>query len=115
LELARKLDFTEDAASKLNSSNCCWLLSRMFFYVFYQPYLCTLIVLYPVFERQIAQRNSQPRAWKTILWKALRLAFWWTMTELALYFFYFGAISQNAAFLRKLPKDEFICIGIAIG
>lgn len=116
LELTRKMKMnnTNQINTKCQSTKS-FLLARMLFYAFYQPYLCAMVVLYPDFESQIAKCMVQSRQWKNIVYKALRLVFWWIMCELILHFFYFGAISQNPAFMRKLPIDEFISICLAIG
>lgn len=91
------------------------LLCRMLFYAFYLPYLFSLIVLYPDFERQMAERHSRPRQWREIGWKAGRVAFWWAICELCLFFLYFGAISLDPQFMDRLPKDQFVSIGMAMG
>src|SRR3569832_1971630 len=51
-------------------------LFRMFYYAFYMPYLISLIVLYPDFVRQIAEKNTRQRNWRKIIWYAVRMAFW---------------------------------------
>lgn len=91
------------------------LYLRMLFYTFYNPYLVSLIVLYRDFERQITERPSRPRDIKDIVIFTLRIAFWWIVLELALHFFYFGAILSDVNFASKLPKNEFVVMGMAIG
>lgn len=39
---------------------------RMLFYAFYQPYMVSLIVLYPEFERQISVRKTKTRNWTKV-------------------------------------------------
>uniref|UniRef100_A0A915NU63 Uncharacterized protein n=1 Tax=Meloidogyne floridensis TaxID=298350 RepID=A0A915NU63_9BILA len=91
------------------------LLERMLFYTFYQPFLFSLIVLYPEFERQYAEINAKQRNWTKIIFKCFRVAFWWAICELCLHFVYFGSIALDTEFMQKLPKDQFVSIGMAIG
>lgn len=62
---------------------------RMLFYTFYIPYLFTLIVLYPEFERQVKERTTKQRDWQDAAWFAARIAFWWITLEISLHFLYF--------------------------
>uniref|UniRef100_A0A1I8BER4 Acyl_transf_3 domain-containing protein n=1 Tax=Meloidogyne hapla TaxID=6305 RepID=A0A1I8BER4_MELHA len=98
-----------------NSKHPIYLLERMLFYTFYQPFLFSLIVLYPEFERQYAYRNAKQRDWIKIIFKCFRVAFWWAVCELCLHFVYFGSIALDTEFMQKLPKDQFVSIGMAIG
>jgi uncharacterized membrane protein (DUF485 family) len=63
----------------------------------------------------MAERHSRPRQWREIGWKAGRVAFWWAICELCLFFLYFGAISLDPQFMDRLPKDQFVSIGMAMG
>lgn len=88
----------------------------MLFYAFYQPYLFSLIVLYPDFERQLAERRRLPdREWARIAFYGARIAFWWCMIEVALHFLYFEAALNDLEFAAALPKNEFVTLGMAIG
>lgn len=88
---------------------------RMIFYAFYQPYLFTLIMLYPDFEKQLEERAKKPRDWKQCATFAFRIAFWWWFLEVILHFFYFEAVLKNLPYLYALPKDQFVSLGMAIG
>ncbi|CAD6196914.1 unnamed protein product [Caenorhabditis auriculariae] len=88
---------------------------RMLFYTYYQPYLFSLIVLYPDFERQIAEKSKKTRDWKKCIFFAFRIAFWWWLMETALHFLYFEAILKNQPYLYSLPKDQFVALGMALG
>ncbi|CAI4227284.1 unnamed protein product [Auanema sp. JU1783] len=88
---------------------------RMLFYTFYQPYLFTLIVLYPDFENQFANRKTKPRDLKNAVWFAVRIAFWWTLAEVMLHYLYFEAVLRDHAYAFSLPKDQFVALGMAIG
>ncbi|CAP30285.1 Protein CBR-HHAT-1 [Caenorhabditis briggsae] len=88
---------------------------RMMFYAFYQPYLFSLIMLYPDFERQIRERNTRQRNWLNCIWSGVRIAFWWWLMETSLHFLYQEAILKNAPYLYSLPKDQFVALGMAMG
>ncbi|GMR36853.1 hypothetical protein PMAYCL1PPCAC_07048, partial [Pristionchus mayeri] len=88
---------------------------RMFFYAFYQPYLVSLIILYPDFERQLKERSTQQRDWRHIITFALRIAFWWGVTDLLLHFFYFESILLHTDDVAKLDKNTFVALGMTMG
>ncbi|GMT14994.1 hypothetical protein PFISCL1PPCAC_6291, partial [Pristionchus fissidentatus] len=88
---------------------------RMFFYTFYQPYLVSLIILYPDFERQIKERSTQQRDWKSIIIFALRIAFWWGVTELVLHFFYFETLLLHTEQVARVDKTTFVALGMTLG
>ncbi|KAH7729689.1 HHAT-1 protein [Aphelenchoides avenae] len=88
---------------------------RMFFYAFYQPYLVSIIVIYPEFEKQMVERGTRARNWRSIGMFAARVAFWWLVAEAALHFLYFEAILADAKFAAQLPKNEFVTLGMALG
>ena len=90
-------------------------LLQMFFYAFYQPYMISLIVIYPDFERQMRERRAQRRDWRAIALFTARIAFWWATLEFALHFLYFNSMLQDANFTSKLPKNELVTLGMAIG
>ncbi|CAB3410948.1 unnamed protein product [Caenorhabditis bovis] len=90
-------------------------LLRMYFYAFYQPYLFSLIVLYPDFERQMRERRVRRRDWAATLWFGARIAFWWWFMDASLHFFYHEAVLKNQAYLYSLPKDQFVALGMALG
>ncbi|KAI6219284.1 Protein-cysteine N-palmitoyltransferase Rasp [Aphelenchoides besseyi] len=89
-------------------------LLRMLFYAFYQPYLISLIVLYPDFERQFRERRTRQRNWKRTFLLALRIGFWWALLQLALHFLYFNSILHDVDFSARLPKNEFVTLGMAM-
>uniref|UniRef100_A0A1I7WE48 Acyl_transf_3 domain-containing protein n=1 Tax=Heterorhabditis bacteriophora TaxID=37862 RepID=A0A1I7WE48_HETBA len=88
---------------------------RMMFYTFYQPYLFSLIVLYPDFERQMEERKTKQREHRQVLWSAMRIVFWWILVETMLHFFYFEAILKDRNYTFSLPKDQFVALGMALG
>ncbi|CAJ0931870.1 unnamed protein product, partial [Mesorhabditis belari] len=88
---------------------------RMMFYAFYQPYLVSLIVLYPDFERQYAERKERARDWKATGFFALRIAFWWALMEFSLHFLYHEAILKDLEYAGSLSKDKFVSLGMAMG
>uniref|UniRef100_A0A914HT95 Uncharacterized protein n=1 Tax=Globodera rostochiensis TaxID=31243 RepID=A0A914HT95_GLORO len=114
LELSVQLT-SESHRSPTQPQNIPRLIIRMLLYVFYQPYLFTLIVLYPDFEKQLSNRHSNRMPFGALLFKAVRVAFWWLICELSLYFLYFGIIALDTEFMAKLPKNEFVSIGMAMG
>ncbi|KAI1726701.1 MBOAT, membrane-bound o-acyltransferase family domain-containing protein [Ditylenchus destructor] len=95
--------------------NTVQLACRMLFYTFYQPYLFSLIVLYPDFEQQLIERKIRARDWRETLFFAARVAFWWLVIELGLHFFYFEIILNDLRFAASLPKNEFVTLGMALG
>ena len=109
------LEWTRGNAPKEYADSTLSLLKRMFFYAFYQPYLFSLIVLYPDFERQLIERKEKPRNWQKVVFFVARVAFWWVLIELALHFLYFGVIVLDEKFAAQLPKDEFVSLGMAMG
>ncbi|CAI5441952.1 unnamed protein product [Caenorhabditis angaria] len=88
---------------------------RMMFYTFYQPYLFSLIVLYPDFERQYSERSTRKRNWLNAIWFACRISALWLLLEISLHYLYFEAILKNMTYLYSLPKDQFVALGMAIG
>lgn len=90
------------------------LIIRMLFYSFYQPYLISLIVVYGDFERQIRERTGRKRDWPDIITFAVRILFWWLFVEMMLHFFYFGSMLHDIQFSAKLPKNEFVTLGMAL-
>jgi hypothetical protein len=82
--------------------------------LFFQPYLISLIILYDDFERQIRERKGRKRDWAEIAFFTLRIAFWWLFIEAMLHFFYFGSMLQDINFSSKLPKNEFVTLGMAL-
>uniref|UniRef100_A0AC35FXC0 Uncharacterized protein n=1 Tax=Panagrolaimus sp. PS1159 TaxID=55785 RepID=A0AC35FXC0_9BILA len=79
------------------------------------PYQISVIVIYPEFEKQLKLRKTEPRNWKKTLIFIARIAFWWALTEAILYFFYFEAMLTDYHFAFKLPKNEFVTLGMAMG
>lgn len=108
LELARKNVPNED-------KGFLYLYIRMLFYTFYPPYVVSMVMNYPDFERQIKEREFKSRNWAHVIAYGLRIAFWWILTELILYFLYFEAILSDINFSSKLPKDELVSLGMALG
>ncbi|CAJ0585850.1 unnamed protein product, partial [Mesorhabditis spiculigera] len=88
---------------------------RMMFFAFYQPYLVSLITVYPDFERQLAERKNRKRDWQGTLFFGARIAFWWALMELSLHFLYHEAILKDLAYANALPKDRFVSLGMALG
>uniref|UniRef100_A0A0N4ZES6 Protein-cysteine N-palmitoyltransferase Rasp n=1 Tax=Parastrongyloides trichosuri TaxID=131310 RepID=A0A0N4ZES6_PARTI len=90
---------------------------EMFFYTFYQPYMFSLIVIYPDFAKQISDRElfGNQRDWKGIISKSLRLIFWVCLLEFVLHFFYFEIMLNDNNFIYQLPKNEFVPLGMAMG
>ncbi|CAG9532238.1 unnamed protein product [Cercopithifilaria johnstoni] len=88
---------------------------RMLFYAFYPPYMTTLVVIYPEFERQMRQRRTKKRNWRQFIFFALRIAFWWSLIYLMLHFMYFELILYDSDYARNLPKNEFVSLGMALG
>ncbi|MFH4978016.1 hypothetical protein AB6A40_004725 [Gnathostoma spinigerum] len=88
---------------------------RMLFYTLYPPYMVSLIVLYPEFEKQMRERNQNPRNWRYLTTFVLRIAFWWLCVETILHFFYFEAILNNSKVAETLPKDTLVAIGMLMG
>ncbi len=88
---------------------------RMMYYAFYMPYLVSLIVLYPDFERQIEERSKRERNWKHIITFAVRIIFWWLFIEFMLHFMYFEAIFKDVPYAYKLSEDRFVSLGMAVG
>lgn len=88
---------------------------RMIYYAFYLPYLVSLIVLYPDFERQLEERSKRQRHWKEIIKFAARITFWWLFVEFMLHFMYFEAIFKDVAYAYKLSEDRFVSLGMAVG
>lgn len=64
-------------------------------YLLYPPYCSTLIVLFEDYIKQ--RRNLKPVNWRQILFLAVRLLFWFFVTELSLHFMRFNAFF-NAPF-----------------
>lgn len=81
----------------------------------FQPYLVSIIVIYPEFEKQMVERGTRARNWRSIGMFAARVAFWWLVAEAALHFLYFEAILADAKFAAQLPKNEFVTLGMALG
>lgn len=88
---------------------------RMLFYTFYPPYMTTLVVIYPEFERQMRQRHTKIRNWRKIILFAIRIAFWWLFIYFMLHFMYFECILYDTDYARNLPKNEFVSLGMALG
>ena len=109
------LEWSRKAVPELETSSALQILTRMLFYAFYQPYQISVIVLYPEFEKQLKERKTQPRDWKQTLIFIARIAFWWILAESMLYFFYFEAMLMDYQFAFKLPKNEFVTLGMALG
>ncbi|KAK6105064.1 MBOAT membrane-bound O-acyltransferase family protein [Brugia pahangi] len=88
---------------------------RMLFYAFYPPYMTTLVVIYPEFERQMRQRHTKTRNWQRVIFFALRITFWWLLIYLMLHFMYFEWILYDTDYAQNLPKNEFVSLGMALG
>lgn len=88
---------------------------RMLFYAFYPPYMTTLVVIYPEFERQMRLRLMKKRNWREIIFFALRISFWWLTIYVMLHFMYFEWILYDTDYARRLPKNEFVSLGMALG
>ncbi|VDM73517.1 unnamed protein product [Strongylus vulgaris] len=88
---------------------------RMMFYTFYQPYLFSLIVLYEDFEEQMMSRKAKERNWKECIFFAIRIAFWWTLLEVALHFFYQDAIMKHVEYASTLPKNQLFSLALTLG
>ncbi|KAF8362091.1 hhat-1 [Pristionchus pacificus] len=106
---------TTDGPIRLEDDTQLKQYLRMFFYAFYQPYLVSLIILYPDFERQLKERATQKRDWKHIFTFALRISFWWGITDLLLHFFYFESILVHTDDVAKLDKNTFVALGMTMG
>lgn len=88
---------------------------RMLFYTYYPPYMVSLVVIYPEFERQMHERRTRPRDWQRTVFLAIRVGFWWIFTHFVLYFMYFEGMLYDLEFARSLPKNEFVTLGMALG
>uniref|UniRef100_A0A915PVF1 Acyltransferase 3 domain-containing protein n=1 Tax=Setaria digitata TaxID=48799 RepID=A0A915PVF1_9BILA len=88
---------------------------RMLFYVYYPPYMTTLVILYPEFERQMRERRTKIRNWREIIFFTLRIIFWWLFIHFMLHFTYFEWILYDSDYARNLPKNEFVSLGMALG
>lgn len=88
---------------------------RMLFYAFYPPYMTTLVVIYPEFERQMRQRRTKERNWRQFIFFSIRIAFWWFFIYLMLHFMYFEWILYDSDYARTLPKNELVSLGMALG
>jgi hypothetical protein len=109
------LEWSRKSIPELETETLPQIFTRMLFYAFYQPYQISVIVIYPEFEKQLKLRKTEPRNWKETLIFIARIAFWWALTEAILYFFYFEAMLTDYHFAFKLPKNEFVTLGMAMG
>lgn len=109
------LEWSRKSVPELEKESILEIFTRMLFYAFYQPYQISVIVIYPEFEKQLKQRKIEPRDWKKTLIFIARIAFWWCLTEAILYFFYFEAMLTDYLFAFRLPKNEFVSLGMAMG
>ncbi|VDM94875.1 unnamed protein product [Thelazia callipaeda] len=88
---------------------------RMLFYTFYPPYMITLVVTYADFERQMRERVMKIHEWRNVLFLVVRIAFWWVFIDLLLHFAYFEGILFDLEYAKRLPKDQFVSLGMALG
>lgn len=88
---------------------------RMLFYTFYAPYLISLVVIYPEFERQINEREKRQRQWCWVIFFCIRIVIYWIAVELMLHLFYFESMLNDPEFAYGLPKDQFLASGMAFG
>ena len=109
------LEWARKSVPELETLKTHEIFTRMLFYVFYQPYQISVIVLYPEFEKQLKLRKTDPRDWKSTIIFVLRILFWWFLIEFMLHFFYFESILNDALFAMRLPKNEFVTLGMALG
>uniref|UniRef100_A0A7E4W0H9 MBOAT family protein n=1 Tax=Panagrellus redivivus TaxID=6233 RepID=A0A7E4W0H9_PANRE len=109
------LEWSRNALPHFTTETPLQLFTRMLFYAFYQPYQISVIVLYPAFEKQLAERAHKPRNWPSTLFFIARIAFWWCLAEAILYFFYFEVMLNDYYFAYQLPKNEFVTLGMALG
>ncbi|VDM29489.1 unnamed protein product [Toxocara canis] len=89
--------------------------SRMLFYTFYLPYVISLVVLYPDFERQIRERTTRQRRWLRVIFFCARILVYWVAVELMLHLFYFEAMLNDPEFAYQMPKNEFLTASMAFG
>jgi hypothetical protein len=109
------LELANNNIPREHSGSVYSLLQRMLFYTFYQPYLFSLIVVYPNFERQLNERSGKQFDGRRVLFNVARMIFWWALIELMLHFFYFSVIMFDDKFAAQLPKNEFVSVGMAMG
>ncbi|VDK28255.1 unnamed protein product [Gongylonema pulchrum] len=88
---------------------------RMLFYTYYPPYMISLVVVYPEFERQMRERRTRFRDWQKTIFLAIKIGFWWFFTHFILYFMYFEGMLYDLDYARSLPKNEFVTLGMALG
>lgn len=88
---------------------------RMLFYTYYPPYMITLVVTYPDFERELRERQLRTRNWLRIMSLVVRTGFWWMLAHFILYFMYFESMLYEFEFAKNLPKNEFVSLGMALG
>ncbi|TMS34398.1 hypothetical protein L596_002003 [Steinernema carpocapsae] len=112
--ISYNLEFLNGATRKEDGTILKRLL-RMLYYTFYIPYMVSLIVVYPDFERQLEEREKRQREWKKICWQIFKVTFFWALIEFILHFFYFESILNDIDFANKLPKNEFVALGMALG
>ena len=90
-------------------------LFRQFHYAFYMPYLFTLIVLYDDWRRQMDERRKRQRDIGALVFFGARMLFWTVFIEFMLHFMYFEAIMHSPSALERLPKNQLVAVGAAIG
>ncbi|KAK0394830.1 hypothetical protein QR680_000953 [Steinernema hermaphroditum] len=112
--ISYNLEFLQGATRKEDNTAAKRLL-RMMYYAFYIPYMISLIVVYPDFEKQLLEREKRSREWKKIFYSIFKVAFFWILIEFILHFFYFESILNDIDFANKLPKNEFVALGMALG
>uniref|UniRef100_A0A0M3J026 Protein-cysteine N-palmitoyltransferase HHAT (inferred by orthology to a human protein) n=1 Tax=Anisakis simplex TaxID=6269 RepID=A0A0M3J026_ANISI len=88
---------------------------RMLFYTFYLPYVISLVVTYPDFEKQMSERATRQRNWLQILWFAIRIAIYWVAVEVMLHIFYFEAMLNDPEFSYTLREDLYLAACMAFG
>uniref|UniRef100_A0A0N5AAP6 MBOAT family protein n=1 Tax=Syphacia muris TaxID=451379 RepID=A0A0N5AAP6_9BILA len=107
----------EVARGEVDCQNQSWIRRylRMMFYAFYPPYLISIIVTYLDFEKQMNDREKMKRDWKALIFFAMRVLFWWIVTEYFLYFSYHETILYDLEYAKNLSKDQFVALGMALG
>jgi hypothetical protein len=90
-------------------------LFRQYHFIFYIPYLFSVIVLYRDWQRQMDERVHRARNWSHVLFFAARMLFWTYFIEFMLHFMYFEAILRTPDTLRRIPENQLVAIGGAIG
>lgn len=100
---------------RYEDNTICKKYFRMLYYALYLPYMISLVVPYSDFEKQMKERHIISRNWKKTFFLAARIAFWWLIIEIMLHYLYFESMLYDLEFAKRLPKDEFVSLGMALG